>query len=242
MTNCRNCNRLVTDNFCSNCGQASKLKRIDSHYIWHELLHLLHFEKGFLYNVKEFVLKPGHSARTFIDENRSKHMKPVAFLILSSLLYTIIAHLFHVDDIYNSKEKFSFGDSYISKIQQWVQTHWGYANILLGGFIAPCIRLFFLKSKYNFFEITVLICFVMGQGMVYLTLEAFFVKIIPFSVFTTLIVVFGFLFPAWAIGQFYGSKKWYNYVKALLAYIMGYILFQVAIVFVGLACDMLTRH
>jgi Protein of unknown function (DUF3667) len=153
MTTCKNCDNQIIGNFCSNCGQQAKLKRIDKHYISHEVLHLLHFEKGFFYTVKELITKPGNSIREFINENRNKHMKPVAFLILTSLLYTLIAHFFHADEIYNSKEKNLFGQSSIGDIQHWVQTHYGYANILMGIFIALCVKLLFRKYKYNLLKL-----------------------------------------------------------------------------------------
>lgn len=86
MTNCKNCDNQITDKYCPNCGQSATLKRIDKHYISHEIQHLLHFEKGVFYTAKELLIRPGNSIREFIGENRNKHMKPVAFLILTSLL------------------------------------------------------------------------------------------------------------------------------------------------------------
>lgn len=241
MTNCKECNKQIIENFCSNCGQPAKLKRIDKHYISHEVLHLLHFEKGFLYTAKELIKRPGYSIREFINENRTKHMKPVAFLILTSLLFTLIAHIFHADDIYNGKENLEFGKSSINDILHWVQTHLGYANILMGIFIALCVKLFFRKYKYNLFEITVLLCFVMGQGMLLLTLITFFVGIITQQLYTILISVIGFAYPTWAIGQFFESAKIVSYIKAFFAYLLGYLFFYIAIIPIGLIADLIIK-
>jgi len=52
ITNCNNCNNIVDDNFCAKCGHAVQLKRIDAHYIQHEIIHVLHFEKGFFIPLK----------------------------------------------------------------------------------------------------------------------------------------------------------------------------------------------
>ena len=89
MKNCENCNNQFSENYCPNCGQSAKLRRIDKHYISHEFLHLLHFEKGFLYTIKELLSRPEDSIKEFIDKNRNKHMKPVPFLILTSLLLAL---------------------------------------------------------------------------------------------------------------------------------------------------------
>jgi len=45
--NCKNCNEIITGNFCVDCGQPVKLHKIDQHFISHEISHALHFEKVF---------------------------------------------------------------------------------------------------------------------------------------------------------------------------------------------------
>ncbi len=241
MTNCRNCNNEISENFCPNCGQPAKLKRIDKHYISHEILHLLHFEKGFLYTVKELLLRPGNTIREFINENRQKNMKPVAFLIFTSLIFTLTAYYFHVDKTYNEQAKLQIESSSINGMMQWVQTHYGYANIMQGIFIAFILKLFFRKYKYNFFEIIILLCFVMGQGMLLLTIENLFFGLLSAQAYQIILVIISFGYTAWAIGQFFDPKKLSSYLKAFLAYLLGYSLFYVAVAMVGLTVDLIIK-
>lgn len=181
MKHCKNCDQVINENFCSNCGQPAALKKIDSHYISHEIQHLLHFEKGSFYTVKELIVRPGQSIRTFLTENRNKHIKPVAFLIFTSLIYTLIAHYFHIDDT-KSLEQTPYAKSKgVMAILHWIESHYGYANILMGGFIALWIKIFFKKYGYNIFEITVLLCFVMGEGMLLLSIGTIFEGLTPQS-------------------------------------------------------------
>lgn len=73
--NCPNCNRVITGNFCSNCGQK-KYKRIDKNYIWEEIQYtILHTNKGFLYSVKEIIKNPGKTAREYLDGNRGQPLQ-----------------------------------------------------------------------------------------------------------------------------------------------------------------------
>ncbi len=242
MTSCKNCNNPVTGNFCPNCGQASMLKRIDKHYISHEILHLLHFEKGFFYTVKELMTRPGQSIGEFITENRNKHVKPVAYLIVTSLLYTLIAHFFHADEINNSKEKLEFGKvSYVGNILHWSQTHAGYSNIIMGIFIALCVKWLFRKYKYNFFEIMTLLCFVMGQIMLLYAFVAFFVGLLDGNIYKAIITIVGFAYPTWAIGQFFDGTKAISYIKSFLSYSLGCLLYLFAIVIGGLATDQIVK-
>lgn len=237
MTNCKNCNNEFSEPYCPKCGLPATLRRIDKHYISHEFLHLFHFEQGFLYTAKELMLRPGDSIREFIFDNRNKLVKPVAYIILTSLLFTLVAHYFHVDDLYNSKEKLEMGSSSVTTIMTWVQANYGYANIISGFFYAFMVHLFFRKYKYNFFEIVVLLCFVMGQGMLILTFETLFINLIGFNYYSIILIIIAFGYPTFAIGQFFDKSKFLSYVKAFLAYFLGYILFYLAITVIGTLYD-----
>ena len=93
--NCKNCNAEVNSNFCPNCGQPTSVKRIDRYYIIREIGHLLHFERGLLYTIRALITNPGESIRTYLLETRSRLVKPVFFIIVTSLVYSLCNHYFH---------------------------------------------------------------------------------------------------------------------------------------------------
>jgi hypothetical protein len=238
---CKKCSHDITGNYCANCGYCATLKRIDSHYISHEVLHILHFEKGFFYTAKELLIRPGHSIREFIASDRSKHMKPIVFLIVTSLMYTIIANLFHADEIYSTEFQQLMGESTVNKIWHWIQTHYGYANIMMGTFLALGVRLLFRKYKYNLFEIIVLTLFVTGEGMLILTFVAFFTPFLHPSTYLVFLTLFSLIYPTWAIGQFFDKSKITNYLKAFFAYLIGSILFSIVVTLVGITIDLFSK-
>ena len=74
---CQNCNNLIVENFCSNCGQK-KFKRIDKKYVFDEIQYtLLHTNKGLFYSIKKLLRNPGKTAREYIEGNRVNHYKPI---------------------------------------------------------------------------------------------------------------------------------------------------------------------
>jgi len=235
MTNCKSCSAVLAGNFCSNCGQPAKTKRIDGHYIMHEIEHVLHFEKGILYTIKELLIKPGASVKDFLAENRSRLVKPIIFIIITSLIYTLITHFFHIEDEY-----INFGrdkDSAVTAISSWIQNHYGYANILMGFFIAFWLKVFFRRHDYNFFETLILLCFVMGMGMLIFSAVALVegitkIKLMQFA------GAFGTIYLIWAIGQFYHKNKAGSYIKALIAYILGMMTFALIVVLIGFLIDL----
>ncbi len=237
--NCKNCNTELSQNYCPNCGAPAKLKRIDRHYIQHEIEHLLHFEKGFLYTIKELTTRPGQSIRAFISDNRTKLVKPIVFIIVSSLIYTIIVHSFHIEDGYVKYGNTETNSTIL--IFKWIQEHYGYSNIIMGFFIALWIKVFFRKYQYNFFEILILLCYVMGVGMLIFALFAT-VEGISNIQLMQISGIISFIYSAWAIGQFFDKNKWINYLKSFFAYLLGFMTFSFAALILGAAIDMIIKH
>lgn len=166
-------------------------------------------------------------------------MKPVAFLVITSLIYTVLAHFFHLDEI--GDEKSPFGQSSVGTIMEWIQSHYGYANLVMSIFIVMWTMLFFRKYGYNFFEISMLICFVMGEGMLLLSLDVIIAGSISKGIFNAILYVIFLVYPTFAIGQFFDKSKAINYVKALLAYLLGFISFEIVVIVVGLMYDSIVK-
>ncbi len=236
--NCKNCNTEINLNYCPGCGQPAKLKRIDGHYIMHEIEHVLHFERGILYTIKELITHPGQNVRNYISDNRSRLVKPIIFIIVTSLIYTIISHFFHIENSYIQYNEIT--KTTVSVIFKWIQDHYGYSNIIMGVFIAGWLKVFFRKYDYNFFEILILLCFVMGMSMLIYTLFAIFQGVTGFRLMQIGGMI-SIVYNTWAIGQFFDKKKVGSYIKALASYLLGMITFMLTGVFLGIAIETLMR-
>jgi len=240
MNICKNCNQEISGNFCANCGQPAEVKRIDAHYVLHEIKHVLHFENGVLYTIKELMTRPGENIREFIAENRSRLVKPVIFIIISSLIYSVINHLFDIEDGYIGFSEpignTAVHKSAVSIIFNWIQNHYGYANIIIGMFIAFWLKFFFKKYKYNFYELLILLCFVIGISMlilsVFVILEGL-IKVRLMQISACIVIAY----CSWAIGQFFDKDKIFNYIKSFAAYILGTLSFAFSVIILGLICD-----
>ena len=235
---CKNCNAEVTQNYCPNCGQAAKVKRIDGRYIAHEIGHILNLERGILFTIKELLIRPGENVRTFMSENRSRLVRPIVFIIVTSLIYSLINHFFHIEDGYVSFDETK--ESTTGLILQWVQNHYGYANIIMGIFIAFWTKLLFRKYNYNYFEILILLCFAMGMGMLLYSVFAVFQGLTNINLMQIAGII-GFIYSAWAIGQFFDKRKFSNYVKAFVSYFLGFLTFAVTAVLLGTIIDLIIK-
>ena len=235
-TKCKNCNSLLSGNYCANCGQPTNLKRIDAHYIKHEIEHVLHLDKGIFFKIKELFLRTGKSVNEFFTENRNRLVKPIIFIIITSLVYTIINNYYHIEEQYVSVS--GMEKTTVGKIFKWIQDHYGYANILMGVFIAFFIRLFFKKTEYNFYEILILLCFVIGIGMLIFSIFALFQSIFQINIME-LAGLTAITYSTYAIADFFDKKKIKNYFKAFAAYILGSIAFFAVATIIGRIIDIL---
>ena len=235
---CKNCNNPVNDRFCGNCGQPVQLKRVDGHYVLHEIQHILHIEKGFPYTIKELLIRPGKIVREFITHNRSRLVKPILFMIVTSLIYTLISKFFHVEGVgLNLPE---VRHSAIGAIFHWIDGHYGYANIMMGVFIALFLKLFYRKRGYNLFELLILLCFVMGMGMLISAVFALVEGLTGLHLATVSSFI-GMIYCTWAIAQFFGKVSLISYLKSVLSYIAGANAFYLVAVLVGVAVDLIYR-
>lgn len=237
--NCKNCNTELNSKFCPDCGQPTNLKRIDGHYIIHEIEHVLHFERGILYTVRGLVTKPGQNIRNYLSENRSRLVKPIIFIIVTSLMYTLISHFFNIEEEYVNYK--GLEKSCVATILKWIQGNYGYASILTGIFIAIWLKLFFRKYGYNFFELLIMLCFVQGISMLIFAVFAFAEGLLHFKLLSVAGII-GVIYVVWAIGNFFEAKKIGNYLKALISFLLGTITFYIIIFAIGITIDILTKH
>ena len=235
--NCIHCGHPVELDYCPACGQVKTLKRIDKQYIATELGKLLQYERGLLFTIKELTFRPGPAVNKYIRENRSKLVKPIFFILVTSLMYSFFNELFQVEE--QLKGILPKTNLTRDTLFKWVQANYGYSNLMMGLFTAFWTRLFFKKYGYNYVEILVLLCYVSGLAMLIYTLFGIVQGLsgnLNVMLLSSLTV---FIYISWAVAQFFDSKKVGSYLKSFLAFILGMVSFTLAVFLVGGTIDAL---
>lgn len=235
---CKVCEHPLTGKYCTHCGRPAELRRINGQYITAEIATVLNLKKGFLYTAKELLLRPGKSMRGFIHTDRQSLLRPVSFLIISSLIYTLLQHWLRFEDGYVNYSEQDFGDSTIGLIMIWISNNYGFANILMAVFIAFWYWLFYRKYKYNMYEILIVLCYVIGMLMLMFAILGIVDVLTQTRVLDTgSIIVIAYL--CWAVARFFDGKKKRNYVKAVIGYLLGMISFFIVVLIGGGLVDKL---
>lgn len=241
--NCENCKEHINESFCSTCGQTVNLKRIDKHYVSHELSHLFHFEKGFFYNVKELLTRPGISIKEFLTTSRTRHMKPIPFVIITALFYSVVLSVTHADKaVVNEIPSIISETSYVRLIIDWLMGHHGYGNLIEGVLIAFSIKIFYRKFQYNIFEILILLCFIIGQNTLLLGTLTLFFGLMDAKLYSYLLTIITLGYSSWALGDFFGGHKIGRYIKAFIVCYFGFILFILVVILLGFSLDLIMKH
>lgn len=244
MIKCKNCNHKITDDFCSKCGHPAKIERIDRYYISQQIQHLWNIEKGLLYTMKELAIRPGKAIREFIQEDRKKQVQPIMFLILTSVIFALVTSFLNIQYSYLNINKIHGVQEFVSTgaIGEWLNENIGYTNLLMGCFIALWTKVFFRKSGYNFYEIVVLLCFVLGEATLILSLVFIIGKLTGYSLISMGAILLFFIYIIWAIGQFFGKKKWTNYIKSFMILILGCMSYLLTSILIGLIVKILQNY
>ena len=229
-------NKTEIMNPTDDLDSSRELRRIDAVYLLEEISTVLNFHRGIFYTIREILLRPGKSVNHFIHRDRSRLVKPVVFIIICSLAYTVFQQFFGFEDGYIN---YSFEENnMINKMFEWTDQNYGYTNLFFSIFIAFYVRIFFRKHAYNFFEVLILLCYTIGMSML---LFAFFGII---DTMTSVQIVdkgflIGIIYIAWGIGDLFEGNVFKNTLKGLLCYILGLTTFVFLVLIVGTVLEKL---
>lgn len=195
--NCLNCNTEIVQNFCSNCGQK-KYKRIDRKYIWDEIQYsTVHMNKGFFYSLKNILLNPGKTARTFIDGNRINHYKPIALAFILTGISAFIAYkmigMGEMTAKVNAMQTKDVEQLKIMKsINEFIQTYISLFALASIPFFAMLSRWSFKSFGNNFYEHVVMNAYILAYSTI-ISLVIFYPLIYLFKDNGELVMTFSVL-------------------------------------------------
>ena len=94
-TICLNCEKELTDKFCSSCGQKADTHRITfRNFIFHDLLHgIFHIERGMLFTAKQSLIRPGKAALEYISGKRKRYYNVFLLILITTGLMIFIRHM-----------------------------------------------------------------------------------------------------------------------------------------------------
>ena len=168
MQTCKNWGHRFEGKFCNNCGQTAETKRIDLHYLKHEIPHsFFHINAGLLYTSKQLFRRPGHAIREYLEGKRINHIQPLSFVLILAGFYILLCHWFHINLFHLSIESTREGveTKKSINIDEWFLAHFGWVTLATIPLYTIGTAICFYDKSYNFVEYLVLNTFKAGQRL-----------------------------------------------------------------------------
>lgn len=231
------------DNYCSKCGEPLTIRRIDKYYVIDEIKNEFLFEKGYFFTLKSLLLYPSGTINSFLNNSKGRIVKPILFLFISTILYVISKDIFKY--FVPSSDISTFTDFILINFalipneakesvnpNSMLNDYYAYTYLFLILIMSALFTLFFKKSKYNFFEIVLMLCYIISvQLIIKLPIDLIILsnsflseKLLEISVFS-----FGGLissiYPIWALTTFFKGKLLLRLLKVFFAYYVSFVFF-----------------
>jgi len=169
--NCKNCGHLVDGNFCSHCGQNTRVDKINFSNFLSELSgSVFQVNKGFFYTLKQLFIRPGHSIREYLHGKRKRHFKPIAYVLILSTIYFVISQLTGnntlVGDVFEGYAN-AGGTELKKPFFMWFAKNYAYTVLTLLPIFTLASYLAFFKAGFNYLEHFVLNAYITGQQAIF---------------------------------------------------------------------------
>jgi len=230
MTICKNCGNSFEGNYCNQCGQSAKTKRINHEFLWEDIEHgLFHYDKGIGYSLKKLFEKPGIVIFDYIEGKRVNHFRPISMVIIMATIYALIYHLLDLNHR-------SALDESSGEILERVFEHYYWFVVATLPIYALTTYILFKKTKYNFYEIIIFEAFKtsqrLGVHILFLPVLYFVKDRSGFNILTNLLFVIDFILIFWTNRQFFSKMRVGEVlIKSILSYLMYLV---IATLLVGL--------
>lgn len=101
---CLNCNYVVENKYCPNCGQENTETRQSFHYLFtHFIEDLTHYDGSFWKTIKALLFRPGRLTKEYLEGKRLKYVPPVKLYIFISFVTFLLPNLLPDYSFVNTK-------------------------------------------------------------------------------------------------------------------------------------------
>ncbi len=247
---CKNCENSADENFCPHCGQRTIVDAINFGTLRNEFHNdIFQINRGFLFTIKELIVRPGHAIRDFVDGKRKPYYKPISFLLVSVTLYVFVAYLLDVDSflarsINNFKDGWDNANQETDKFElptggifEWLKTNQTYLVFVFVPIFSLASFIAFVRTKYNYYEHLVLQLYITGLQFIMITVFTCAFFAIP-EILTITILVSCILYSLFTYKQFFKGRTFVEvflrYILIQIIFIVLYFIISFVVVFVGI--------
>ncbi len=121
--NCETCKGITNDGkFCSICGENLHQQRFTAKEVLYDVPNaVISFDRGLFRTFRMLSIRPGETVRKILAGLRIRYYKPLNFIFLMGVLYTLLFASFNIDGKIeqSTNDNSAFDDFLLTKSIQW---------------------------------------------------------------------------------------------------------------------------
>lgn len=235
---CKNCGHTVSDNYCSKCGQSTKISRITFKSVLSQITEsIFQINHGFLFTMKTLFLKPGESIKDYLHGKRVRFFKPMAYVLTLSTIYLLATKILGgntwMDDLITGftdglTEHESEHSESVPGFLIWMANNFAYASLILLPFFSLSSFLAFKKFTYNYTEHLIMNAFLSGQKSIILLIGAIAYHYLRIDYLETLPLGIGLCYTFFAYWKvFSDGNRFMIVLRTILTYLLYAVMFAI---------------
>jgi hypothetical protein len=222
---CKNCGTRSELHYCPACGQRISVYKVTFRETLDDLMDsLFTVNAPLIITLKSLILNPGKLFTSYLEGQRRKYYKPVAFFLLTTLIYLIIRSLLGINIFENSSivvEDSAETGELLTKGRNFMLLN---INNLLFFFVFTLAffnKLFFY-SKQTLAEYLAIAFYLVGMYTIIVTLNLFLIKYVGQQLQPLAILIMGIYF-LYTMLSFFRKPILPIIFKSILLYILAFI-------------------
>jgi len=203
---CQNCGAVLQGEFCHDCGQSARLGRLSTREwlrdVWSAVTEL---DTKLLRTLKGLTLRPGRTARAYVDGQRVRYTKPLTYSITTAALWAVATPLANPEAEGALRLQIDY--------QQLI-------NLALLPVVAVAFHVAFLGKQRSYAEHLCLTMYVIGHVFLFRALLALVAACLPADMRSSVNVVDFFVsmpYMTWALFTFHEGPSRTRWLRTLLA-------------------------
>ncbi|MGB5363315.1 MAG: DUF3667 domain-containing protein [Aureibaculum sp.] len=223
---CKNCNSKLAGKYCNVCGQRSSVHKITFRDTFQDLIETVFSVNTPLWiTLQMLIINPGKLFREYLEGKRRTYYKPVAFFILTTIVYIVLRSLIGYDPMGNTviEQNDKLDVNLFMAAGKFMVANINNILFLFVFSSGLSLKLFFYK-KYSLAEYLAISFYLVG---IYNLLGAIFMFYLQFvnpelKFLPALLMLF---YMVYALTSFYADRKFLVTVKTILFYFLAYFFY-----------------
>jgi hypothetical protein len=226
LKHCKKCDQEITGTYCANCGQRASVYKVTFKETFNDLADSMFSLSAPLWTTLRLLFtNPGKLLREYLNGRRKRYYKPVTFFILTTIVYLLCKSLLDYNPLSSSPQQNSelIDASVMYEAGQYMFAHIDKILFFFVFALALSLKLFFFR-KNSLAEFVAISFYLLGVYTLLSTAKIFIYTYVTHKYEMLPIVLMLFYF-SWALVSFFQKKKLLVFIKGILTYLLGFVLY-----------------